>query len=403
MNNQEHQTIPHWKNIAAEKWNRWSWQIQNAIKEVDKLNSILASFTDQRANCSSLVEKISRDGFSFKVTPHMVLSLKRAMERGVADAWSAFSASFLPVESESSRLDFDREGMDCIGEELSAFNPVPSITNFYQTRVLFRITNMCPAYCRYCFRRRMVGDGLGAWNENSINEGISYIAGNSEIREVILSGGDPLVLSDEKLSFVIESLKRIPHVRRLRIDSKALTMMPQRITDEFVSILRKHQPFYFIGHFSHPYELSEETKAACARLSAAGIPLGSHTPLLKGISDNEQTLASLMEGLVDCRVQPYYLIHFIPTKWTEHFRVPLSRGVDLVRHLFRNCGGLATPTLIVYLPNGGGKVPVGPNCILEQTDQGYVFESLDGRTILYPETSQKARMESRFEDLQPSR
>lgn len=285
-------------------------------------------------------------------------------------------------------MDFDKEGMDCIGEELSAFNPVSAITNFYRSRVLFRVTNMCPAYCRYCFRRRMVGEGLGAWNERSINEGIAYIAGNSDIHEVILSGGEPLVLSDEKLLLIIDSLKKIPHIRRLRIDSKALTMMPQRITDDFVNILRRYQPFYFIGHFSHPYELTDETKTACARLADAGIPLGSHTPLLKEITDDERTLELMMESLVDCRVQPYYLIHFIPTKWTEHFRVPLSRGVELVRYLFKNCGGLATPTLIVYLPNGGGKVPVGPDCILEKTDNGYLFESLDGRVILYPEISQ---------------
>jgi len=249
----------------------------------------------------------------------------------------------------------------------------------------------------------MVGDGLGAWNENSIKEGISYIAGNPEVREVILSGGDPLILSDQKLAFIIESLRRIRHVRRLRIDSKALTMVPQRITNEFVNLLRENQPFYFIGHFSHPYELSEETKAACTRLADAGIPLGSHTPLLKGISDDEKTLSLLMESLVDSRVQPYYLIHFIPTKWTEHFRVPLSRGVELVRHLFRNCGGLATPTLIVYLPDGGGKVPVGLDCILERKDDGYLFESLDGRTILYPEPSKRATTKAAAEVLQLTR
>jgi lysine 2,3-aminomutase len=403
MSNQDYKAISRWKSTPFEKWNSWQWQMKNAIRDVDDLNEVLASFTEQRAQDSPVIEKISREAFSFKITPHMVVGLKRAVEGLVAGAWRAFSGSFIPTETELTRVGFEREGIDCIGEELSAFNPVPSITNFYKSRVLFRVTNMCPAYCRYCFRRRMVGEGLGAWNQNSIDEGISYISGNSDIREVILSGGDPLVLSDEKLSFIIESLRRIPHVRRLRIDSKALTMMPQRITDEFVSILRERQPIYFIGHFSHPYELTEETKAACTRLADAGIPLGSHTPLLKGISDDEQSLALLMESLVDCRVQPYYLIHFIPTKWTEHFRVPLSRGVDLVRHLFENCGGLATPTLIVYLPQGGGKVPVGPDCILEQTDKGYLCQSLNGRIILYPEPSESIDVKPFLKDLQFSR
>lgn len=385
MSSQEHRSIPEWESVPGEKWASWQWQLQNAIRDVGQLNSVLAGFTDRRAPLSPLIDKISHELFSFKVTPHMVLALKRAVEEGLPGAWPAFSSAFTPSEAESVRSDFEWEGIDCIGEELPGSNPVPSITNFYKNRVLFRVTNLCPAYCRYCFRRRMVGEGLGAWNARSIEEGISYIAANPEIREVILSGGDPLSLSDEKLFFIISSLKRIPHVRRLRIDSKALTMVPQRITDRFVDILREHQPFYFIGHFTHPYELTEETRAACARLADAGIPIGSHTPLLKGISDDEQALVSLMEGLVDCRVQPYYLIHFIPTKWTQHFRVPLSRGSQLIGHLFKTCGGLATPTLIVYLPDGGGKVPVAPDYIIERHQDGYLFKSLDGRLVLYPE------------------
>lgn len=400
MSSQEHRSIPEWESVSDEKWNSWQWQLQNAIREVSQLNRILAGFTDRRAADSPLIDKISHELFSFKVTPHMVLSLKRALEKAVPGAWRTFSWAFTPSESESARSDFEREGIDCIGEELPASNPVPSITNFYRNRVLFRVTNLCPAYCRYCFRRRMVGEGLGAWNVQSIEEGIAYIAANPEIREVILSGGDPLSLSDKKLLFIVSSLKRIPHVRRLRIDSKALTMVPQRITDRFVDILREHQPFYFIGHFTHPYELTEETRNACARLVDAGIPIGSHTPLLRGISDDEQVLASLMEGLVDCRVQPYYLIHFIPTKWTQHFRVPLSRGSELISHLFKTCGGLATPTLIVYLPEGGGKVPVAPNHIVEHGPDGYLFKSLDGRLIVYPEPRAGETLDNLNNDLQ---
>jgi lysine 2,3-aminomutase len=385
MMNQSYQEIPAWKEVPCREWQRWQWQLQNSIKNIHQLNSILASFTAHRIENSPLIQNISNDGFSFKVTPHMIVALNDAMRKSVTGSWQAFAASFIPSESESARINFERDEIDCIGEELSTFNPVPAITNFYKNRVLFRVTNMCPAYCRYCFRRRMVGDQLGAWNQNSIEEGIAYVESNSAIREVIISGGDPLVLSDQKLSFIFESLRRIPHLQRLRIDSKALTMIPQRITDQFVELLRQHQPLYFIGHFSHISELSKDTRKAIAKLANAGVPLASHTPLLRGISDDEHALAALMEALVDCRVQPYYLIHFIPTKWTEHFRVPLSRAVDLVRYLFKNCGGLATPTLIVYLPDGGGKVPINPDCIVEQTADGYLFETLGGRRIFYPE------------------
>jgi lysine 2,3-aminomutase len=388
MNNQDYKSLPQWADVSFQQWNHWGWQVQNAVRSVSRLNNILATFTEHRATSSQAIEKVSRDLFQFKITPHMILSLKRALEANIRGAWEAFSQSFLPSGLELARENTGNFGIDCIGEELPNANPVPAITNFYKNRVLFRVTSLCPAYCRYCFRRRMVGEGMGAWNEESIKEGISYIANNSEIHEVILSGGDPLVLSDERLSFILNSLRAIPHIRRLRIDSKALTMMPQRITDAFVEILRQYKPLYFIGHFSHLHELTDETKTACARLADAGIPLGSHTPLLKGVSDDKQALALLMETLVDCRVQPYYLIHFIPTKWTQHFRVPLSHGVELISHLFRSCGGLATPTLIVYLPEGGGKVPVAPQYIIEQNEEGYLFKNLDGRVILYPEYSE---------------
>jgi lysine 2,3-aminomutase len=381
---QDHQFGP-WVGVDLPTWNNWHWQLKNAIRSVDELNNILSSFTDTFIETSAVLGKVTRDLFEFKVTPHMVLSLKRGVETSIPNAMDAFRYSFVPSELEMQRMDGGNEGIDCIGEEASAVNPVPAITNFYKNRALFRVTAMCPAYCRYCFRRRMLGDGEGAWSELRVKEGLAYIADNINIDEVILSGGDPLVLSDDRLSYIVTKLKDIPHVKRLRIDTKALTMMPQRITNEFINILSDYQPFYLIGHFSHLYELTKETKLACERLANAGIPLGSHTPLLRGISDNEEALQLLMDTLVDCRVQPYYLINYIPTRWTEHFRVPVRRGIELVRHIFKTCGGLATPTYIVYLPDSGGKVPVSPQFIVDRRPEGYVFENMEGRQILYPE------------------
>lgn len=374
-----------WASVSQEEWDDWRWQLRNAIHNVNDLNSILSSFTDFRVPVSPIVNEVTLNLFEFKVTPHMVWALKRAIENSISGAIEAFRWSFTPSDLEINRLIEVEDETDGIGEEIASVNPVPAITNFYKNRVLFRVTTMCPAYCRYCLRRRMLGDGTGVWNERNIKEGIRYIANNTDINEVILSGGDPLVLSDERLFSIISELKKIPHIKRLRIDTKALTMMPQRVTNGLIDILRNNQPFYVIVHFSHPYELTDETRKACNRLADAGIPLGSHTPLIKGVSDNEQTLTTLMDELVNCRVQPYYLIHFIPTKWTEHFRVPLSRGMELIRHIFKTCGGLATPTYIVYLPDAGGKVPVQPQYILEHRSDGYIFESMDGRRILYPE------------------
>lgn len=377
-----------WDDVPAQNWNDWHWQLSNAIRTVDELNTLLSTFTTFRVTSCAVVEQIAREHFSFKITPYMLLALKRALDAGITGAWDAFRWSFIPTELESSRIEEESDGTDCIGEEMPSANPVPAITIFYKNRVLFRVTTMCPAYCRYCFRRRMVGDGLGAWDEGEVEKAIAYVASNRTVHEVILSGGDPLILSDERLAYVISALKAIPHVRRLRIDTRALTMMPQRVTDAFVNLLRRNQPFFVIGHFSHPYELTAETRAACTRLIDAGIPVKAHTPLLKGINDSEDSLVALMEMLVDCRVQPYYLIHFIPTKWTEHFRVSIARGLELIRYLHKSCGGLANPTYIVYLPEAGGKVPVAPQYIREVTPDGYLFESFDGRRILYREPAE---------------
>ena len=362
----------------------WRWQLRNAVRDVNQLNDFLSSFTDLRIESSPIIERVSRARFSLKITPYMLVAIKRALEASIPGAWEAFRWSFVPSDRESGRI-AEEDGSDGIGEELPAANPVPAVTNFYGNRVVFRVTAMCPAHCRYCFRRRMVGDGPGAWDEQAVRDGIAYISRNGAIHEVVISGGDPLVLSDERLSGIVRALKAIPHVKRLRIDTKALTMMPQRVTDELVEMLRNAKPFYVIAHFSNIYELTDEVRWACSRLADAGVPLRAHIPLLKGVNDKEEDLASLLEALVDARIQPYYLIQFIPTKWTEHFRVPISRGLELTNYLHQHCGGLSTPTYIVYLPDAGGKVPISPQYMLARSAQGYMFRSLDGRQILYPE------------------
>jgi lysine 2,3-aminomutase len=231
----------------------------------------------------------------------------------------------------------------------------------------------------------MVGDGEGVWSQASIDEGLAYIQDNAQIREVILSGGDPLILSERRLGYILSGVKRAPHVRRVRFDTKIFTMVPQRITDDLVNLLREYMPCFLIGHFTHPYELSVEAETACARLIDRGIPVFAHTPLLQGVNDDEITLVTLFEKLVDLRIKPYYLIHFIPTKWTEHFRVSIDRGLHLIKHIQAHCDGLAVPMYIAYLPQAGGKVPITPQYMVASSSDGIFFQSFDGRTILYPE------------------
>jgi lysine 2,3-aminomutase len=224
-----------------------------------------------------------------------------------------------------------------------------------------------------------------SWNLTAIEEGLACISEDNSIHEVILSGGDPLVLSDSRINMLLERICSNKHVRRVRFDTKVLCALPQRITAELIQILRRFVPVYIVGHFSHSYEVAERTRTACDALVNAGIPLAAHTPLLKGVNDGVDALANLFELLVDCRVRPYYLIQFIPTRWSEHFRVRISDALEIVKALGGTCSGLATPTYIVYLPDAGGKVPVLPPYLKGRDETGWVFQNLEGRTITYPE------------------
>ncbi len=374
-----------WSTVTEVDWNSWTWQLRNALHSVDDLNAALQWTGAPVVPESDALRELTVHGFEFKVTPHMILALQDALNRDVRGAWMAFSSCFVPTEGEHLRSGIE-SGDDRIGEEEPQANPVHAITSFYENRALFRVTHMCAAYCRYCFRRRMVGDGEGAWNRREIEEGIAFVARTPAVREVILSGGDPFILSDDRLRYVIDSLRAIPHVRRLRIDTKVLTMMPQRITPQLVDVLASAKPFYVISHFTHPYELTEEVLQACARLVDRGIIVGSHTPMLRGVTDSADVLCELFETLVDHRVLPYYLIHFIPTAWTEHFRVPLEEALDIVRGVQAKCGGLSVPAFIVYLPDAGGKVVLSPNYLVRRVPAGYIFKAHDGREILYEES-----------------
>ncbi len=277
---------------------------------------------------------------------------------------------------------------DGIGEEQEPAKCAPQLVNFYQDRVLLSLSNSCTSYCRFCFRRRKVGDTLNEGAEIDVDKALEYIRRNTAIREVIVSGGDPLVLSDKKLQRVLCQLKSIPHVKVLRVDTKALVTLPQRVTPDLIEVLAAHKPIYVVGNFLHPAELTQETLKACARLVDAGIPVVAHTALLKGVNDDPEVIADLMWCMVENRVLPYYLIQFIPIKWTEHFRVPVEKGIEIMDRLHGRLSGLANPTYIVYLPDGKGKVPLLPCYLLRRTSEGYWFRNYEGEEVLYREPKQ---------------
>jgi lysine 2,3-aminomutase len=248
----------------------------------------------------------------------------------------------------------DQDGYeDPLDEE--GLSPVPGLTHKYPDRVLFLVSSRCAMYCRFCNRKRKVGNPAMVTKE-SIREGIAYIRKTPQVRDVLLSGGDPLLLPDRELHRILSELRPIPHVQILRIGTRVPCTLPQRITPELVNMLRGFHPLYINTHFNHPDEITAEARLACARLSDAGIPLGCQTVLLKGINDDPEVMTSLMKRLLTIRVRPYYLFQADLTKGTSHFWTPVEKGLDLITHLRKNCSGLCVPHFAIDLPGGGGKV-----------------------------------------------
>jgi lysine 2,3-aminomutase len=271
---------------------------------------------------------------------------------------------------------------DPLGEEV--LSPVPLLVHKYPDRVLFLVSNQCAMYCRFCTRKRMVGTARMHVTEESLQAGYAYIRKHPEIREVLLSGGDPLLLPDEKIGEILQELRAIPSVEVIRIGSRVPCTLPMRITDNLVAILKHFHPLYINTHFNHPDEITPEAAEACRRLADAGIPLGSQTVLLRGVNDNVATIRQLMRALLRIRVKPYYLFQADLTQGTNHFRTPVNTGISIMRGLYGHLSGMAVPTFALDAPGGKGKIPLTPQYILEHTDD-LIFSNYLGETCTYPD------------------
>ncbi len=268
-------------------------------------------------------------------------------------------------------------------EEDGDDSPINHLTHRYPDRVLFTVTYTCGIYCRFCTRKRKVGKNpVPPWSE--MEAVFAYLRKHTEVRDVLLSGGDPLLLSDDQLDRILTELRTIPHIKILRIGTKLPCVLPQRITPELADMLKKHHPLYINTHFNHPRELTPEAARACALLADAGIPLGCQTVLLKGVNDNIETIKELMLGLLDLRVKPYYLYQADLVTGTEHFRTDVQTGIDIINGLQGHITGFAVPTYIIDAPGGGGKMAVGPNRLVELNDDHAVLENYEGKTFKYP-------------------
>jgi lysine 2,3-aminomutase len=276
------------------------------------------------------------------------------------------------------------ESEDPLGEEHDS--PVPGLVHRYPDRVLFLVTDFCSTYCRYCTRSRIVGGGKGSpVNAAQWEKAMDYIERTPAVRDVLLSGGDPLTLSDEVLEWLISRVRKIPHVELLRIGTKVPVVLPQRITPALVRMLRKYHPLWMSIHFTHPDELTPETNQACERLADGGIPLGSQTVLLTGINDDVETMKRLAHGLLKARVKPYYLYQCDPILGSSHFRTPVEKGLEIIRGLRGYTTGYAVPHYVIDAPGGGGKIPLLPEYLIGRSGDDLLIRNYEGKVFCYPD------------------
>jgi lysine 2,3-aminomutase len=267
-------------------------------------------------------------------------------------------------------------------------SPVTRLTHRYPDRVLLLITDRCPMYCRFCTRKRMVGRTSDI-TERTIATGIEYIRAHKEIRDVLLSGGDPLMVSDEKLESIISRLRAIPHIEIIRIGTRFPCVLPSRITDDLCNMLKKYHPIFLNTHFNHPREVTPQAKAACERLANAGIPVGCQTVLLRGVNDDPETVKELMHKLLMMRVRPYYLYQTDLTRGTNHFRTRVETGLQIIEALRGHTTGFAVPQFVIDAPGGGGKIPLMPEYVVASGETEIVLRNFEGRMFRYPQPAEE--------------
>jgi len=351
------------------RWNSWHWQLQNRICTPTALSRFLDLSLDEMGVFAELKTKLP-----LGVTPYY-MSLLHGSAPG-----HPLRRTVVPTVHEFFKL--PGEENDPLGEE--GHTQLPGLVHRYPDRVLLLVSGFCSTYCRYCTRSRLVGRGKIYPSRSRLEKAIDYIRNTPTIRDVLLSGGDPLTLSDAKLDWILGRIREIPHVEIIRIGTKVPAVLPQRITPELVRVLRKYHPLWMSLHFTHPEECTPEAYDACAMLADAGIPLGSQTVLLKGINDDVATMKALMHQMMRMRVKPYYLYQCDPVAGSGHFRTSVARGLEIIRGLRGHTSGYAVPTYVIDAPGGGGKIPLLPNYVVSSSDAGVVLENYENRLFTYP-------------------
>jgi len=376
------------KNIKAmgtpEEWNDWRWQLRHRITSYEQLKSLIP-LTEEENNI------FQKEGFSFRmaITPYYLSLID------VNDPHDPVRLQAIPRLMESDISDSDMS--DPLHEDTDS--PVPGLTHRYPDRALLLLTDQCSMYCRHCTRRRKAGENDAPMPEDNVSKAIEYIRQNKEIRDVILSGGDPLTLSDERLEEVISQLAAIDHVDIIRIGSRIPVVLPQRITDELITMLKKYPPIWLNTHFNHPREFTPESRAALAKLADNGIVLGNQSVLLKGVNDHIDVMKNLMHQLVKNRVRPYYIYQCDLSEGIAHFRTPISKGIEIMESLRGHTSGLCNPVFVVDAPGGGGKIPVMPNYVLSQMPGRVILRNYEGFITTYTEPEYIPQNDAEYRDL----
>jgi lysine 2,3-aminomutase len=359
-------------NTSTIEWNDWRWQMRARIRNLEELSRIFRLSEDER----SAVER-HEGALPVGITPYY------ASLMSLTDAREPLRRTHIMTGDEYVSL--PGEGDDPLGEDHDTV--APGLVHRYPDRVLFLTTGTCSTYCRYCTRARVVGNPGGEYqfSTRQWEKALAYLEEHSEVRDVLLSGGDPLTLGDDKLDWLLGRLRAIKHIEFIRIGTKMPTVTPQRITKNLVQILKKHHPLWMSLHFTHPAELTPEVTEATARLADAGIPLGSQTVLLRDINDSAEVMIPLMHGLLKRRVRPYYLYQCDPIRGSGHFRTPVSKGLEIIAALRGHTTGYATPIFAVDAPGGGGKIQLAPDPVVGRDGDDLLLRNFEGKVYRYPD------------------
>jgi lysine 2,3-aminomutase len=361
-------------NVSPENWNDWKWQMRNRIRAVEELRQYLPVL----AGKGSLEQVVK--SYALAITPYYLSLIRDGDPRDPVFQMAVPSSKEL---EEAPGLEEDP-----LHEEKDM--PVPGLTHRYPDRALIVMSEICPMYCRHCTRKRFVGIEESALPPERLARYVDYLRAHREIKDVIISGGDPFSLSTPPLERVLAALRTVPSLEIIRFGTRIPVVMPQRITEELTSTLEKYHPVWINTHFNHQNEVTPEAAAACDRLLRAGIPVNNQAVLLKGVNDQPETQLDLCRALFRIRVRPYYLYQCDLTRGVEHFRTPISRGIEIMEYLRGRLGGLAIPQYIVDAPHGGGKIPVGPNYIVSMSPTHTVLRNFEGTIVAYPEPGRSA-------------